>query len=46
MKWIEQYPVAWRVALIVLCFLLLGYFEWEDQELFNNMTPLSVEAER
>ena len=40
MKWIEQYPVAWRVALIV------GYFEWEDQELFNNMTPLSVEAER
>ena len=30
MKWIEQYPVAWRVALIVLCFLLMGYFEWED----------------
>lgn len=46
MKWIEQYPVAWRVALIVLCFLLMGYFEWEGQELFNNMTPLSVEAER
>lgn len=46
MKLIEQYPVAWRVALIVLCFLLVGYFEWEGQELFNNMTPLSVEAER
>lgn len=24
MKWIEQYPVAWRVALIVLCFLLVA----------------------
>ena len=46
MKLIEQYPVAWRVALIVLCFLLVGYFEWEGQERFNNMTPLSVEAER
>ena len=46
MKWIEQYPVAWRVALIVLCFLLVGFFEWEDLKLFNIMAPLSVEAER
>lgn len=34
------------VLLLFLCFLLVGYFEWEGQELFNNMTPLSVEAER
>lgn len=41
MKWIEQYPVAWRVALIVLCFLLVGYFERQDQELFERMAPFT-----
>ena len=41
MKWIEEHPIAWRVALFVLCFLLVGYFEQQDQELFERMAPFT-----
>ena len=35
----------WLAALIVaLCFLLTGYFERQDRELFEQMTPLVMEA--
>ena len=42
MKWIEQYPVAWRVALIVFCFLLMGYFEADDRELLQQLDPVNI----
>ena len=35
----------WLAALIVaLCFLLTGYCERQDRELFEQMTPLVMEA--
>lgn len=46
MKWIEQYPVAWRVALIVLCFLLTGYLEAQDEAFFRQLNSMHTEAER
>lgn len=42
MKWIEQYPVAWRVALIVLCFLLVGYFEARESERLQQLEPVNI----
>lgn len=44
---IDIWKRPWMAALVLLiCFLLVGYFEREDRELLSNITPLSVEAMR
>ena len=32
------------LLLLILCFLLVGYLERQDRELFEQMTPLVMEA--
>lgn len=46
MKWIEEHPVAWRVTLFILCFLITGYFEAQDEELFRQVNSMHMESIR
>lgn len=39
----ESHPVAWRVALLILCFLLTGYLEAQDEEFFRQMDAVMME---
>ena len=43
MKWIEEHPVAWRVTLLILCFLITGYFEAQDEELFRQVNSMHMD---
>lgn len=42
MKWIEEHPVAWRVTLLVFCFLLMGYFEASERERLQQLEPVNI----
>lgn len=42
MKWIEEHPVAWRVTLLILCFLITGYFEARESERLQQLEPVSI----
>lgn len=45
-KKMESHPIVWRVAILILCFLLTGYLEAQDEAFFRQLNSMHTEAER
>ena len=45
-KKMESHPIVWRVAILILCFLLTGYLEAQDEAFFRQLNSMPTEAER
>lgn len=45
-KKMESHPIVWRVAILILCFLLTGYLEAQDKEIFRQLDEAIMEKTR